>query len=328
MKRYGYLYEKVIAYENIIGAMQDYDSRRPVRLRKGTDYRLAWEVRERMINDFAGIIGKPRKKVIREGGKLRELQIPSYLSCIAQLALWRVCEPYVERRLHNQTFSSRKGYGGHLAAKKCERFVHLNIEKDAKYHLYFDIKKFYKHIDHRIVMDRLSTIFKDKKILAMFRAIVDSSEEGLPIGYPFSHALANLYLVPLYFLLKSVKRVSKIYVYMDNWTIFSRHKKALHKARTLAQNWLRGVGCEMKGDWQLAPTTGRLVKVCGFRIGKGQTLLYRGNWLRTLRDFRAAYRGMVKKIASMASRRGWLRFINREYALTFKTPKGNYLWQK
>lgn len=327
MKRTGYLYEKVVAYENVVGAMRDYDSRRPVRLRKGVDYRLAWEIKRRMEADFREVIGKPRKKVIREYGKTRELQMPSYASCVAQLALWRVCEPFVEKRLHDQTFSSRKGYGGHLAARKCERFVHLNGDGDARYFLYFDIRKFYLHVDRRIVMARLATVFKDRRVLDMFRAVVDSSEAGLPIGYPFSHALANLYLVPLYFLLKSMKGVSKVYVYMDNWTLFSRYKKPLHKAIGAAKRWLAGVGCSVKGDWQIAPTASRGVKICGFVVTHGRTRLYRGNWLRTRRDFRRAERGDAAALLSMASRRGWLRAIAREFSDVFKTKKGKYLWQ-
>lgn len=328
MKRVGHLYEKVVTLDNIVNAMVDYDSRRPCWLRKGVDVDLAREILSKMETDFKGLIGTPRKKVIREYGKERELQIPSYQSCVAQIALWRVCEPYVDKRLHNQTFSSRKGYGGHLMARKCERFIHLNGGGKAKYALYFDIRKFYQHIDHEVVMRRLATVFKDKRVLSMFRDVVDSSEVGLPIGYLFSHALANLYLVPLYDILKSIKSVSKIYVYMDNWTLFSRYKKPLHKAVVAAKEWLASVGCEMKGDWQLFPTASRGVKVCGFVVGHGQTRLYRGNWLRTRRDFRRAERGDEKANLSMASRRGWLRAIRREYSNSFRTKKGTYLWQQ
>lgn len=70
-------------------------------------------------------------------------------------------------------------------ARKCEKFIHLNGNGQAKYALYFDIKKFYKHVDHEIVMQRLATVFKDKRILSMFKDVVDSSEVGLPVGYPF-----------------------------------------------------------------------------------------------------------------------------------------------
>lgn len=328
MKRTGHLWEKVATLDNVLGAMVDYNARRRAGRRRDVDLDLAQEIVSRMETDFRGLVGTPRRETIPECGKMRDLQVPSYVSCVAQIALWRVCGPYVERRIHTQSFSSRKGMGGHLMAKKCERFVHLNIKKDAKYHLYFDIRKFYQHIDHGVAMSRLERIFKDKKVLSAFRAVIDSSDEGLPIGYPFSHAIANLYLVPLYERLVQIKGVSKMYVYMDNCTIFSRYKKPLHKARALAQEWLKSVGCEMKGDWQVAPTASRPVKVCGFRIGAGQTLLYRGNWHRTMRDFAAACRGVSEKMLSMASRRGWLRFINREFSEVFRTEDGTFMWHR
>lgn len=326
MKRIGYLYEKVMTYDNVILAMQKYDEKRPCKLRHGVDYRLAWNILNRMRNDFAAVVGKPRTKTIYESGKKRNLQIPSYESSIAQIALWNVCGPYVERRIHSQSFSSRKGMGGHLAAKKCERFVHTNIDGKAKYHLYFDVRKFYQHIDKRIVMARLETVFKDKRVLELFRAVVYSSDNGLPIGYPFSHALANFYLVPLYFLLKAIRGISKIFVYMDNWTVFSRFKRPLKRAKETAVNWLRGVGCEIKSDWQIAPTRARGVRICGFVVSDGPTRIYRRIWHRIMRNIdKCVMYGREKDFRSLASRLGWVKAINRQYAPCFYTEKG-YIW--
>ncbi len=326
MKRVGNLYDKVMTYENVVAAMKKYDENRPRYRRHGVDYRLAWSLLARMKEDYASVIGKPRVKEIREGQKTRRLQIPSYESCVAQIALWNVCGEYVEKRIHTQSFSSRKGYGGHLAARKCERFVHANKDLDAKYHLYFDVRKFYQHIDKSVVMDRLERVFKDGKVLEMFRAVVWSADEGLPIGYPFSHALANLFLTPLYYGIKSIKAVSKVYVYMDNWTVFSRQKKALHKAVRFAQSWLKGVGCEMKGDWQVAPTAKRGVKICGFIISDGPTRLYRRLFHRILRNVdRYARRGTESLKRSLASRLGWVKAIHREHSEIFRR-NGQYPW--
>lgn len=327
MKRVGYLYERVIDYDNIVGAMADYDRKRSVDRRRGIDCKLAWDLKRRMTEDFKSVIGKPMMKTIREYGKERQLEIPSYESCIAQLALWRVCEPYVDKRIHGQSFSSRKGYGGFKAAKKCERFVHQNSNGNAKYCLYFDVRKFYQHIRKDVVMECLGRIFKDRRVLGMFHDVVYSTEVGLPIGYQFSHALANLYLVPLYYEIVGIRGVSKAYVYMDNWTVFSRYKKSLHKAHDVAERWLSERGCSIKDDWQLFPTAARDVKICGFKVSHGQTCLYDGNWKRTLKDFRKAERGDDSALLSMQSRRGWLRSINREFSVEFKTKDGKYLWQ-
>ena len=318
MKRIGWLWHDVIDIENVFQAMLDYNSNRPKWRRRRPCYVKAAEIAARMAADFAEAVGSPSTKTIFEAGKQRELEIPSYESCIAQLALWRVCGKYVERRVHDQSFSSRRGKGGHLAAKKCERFIRIHIGDLAKYHLYFDVRKFYAHIDKRIMMDRLATIFKDPKVLEAFRAVVYSTPHGLPIGYPFSHALANLYLAPLYYLLLSSGRrqyrVSRIFVYMDNWIVFSRYKKVLHAARAEAKRWLSGVGCEMKGDWQVAPTASRRVKICGFALGCGRAHLYRRIWRRIMRNVDAIRRHMTQRLyRSLMSRLGWSKAIHMEH---------------
>jgi len=328
MKRVGYLYEKIMTLDNVVAAWELYNARRPPHLRKEIDMAVCQRILDGMKNDFKKVIGRPRIKYIRESGKIRRLQVPSFYSTIAQTAIWNVCGRYVERRIHAQSFSSRKGMGGHLAAHKCERFVHQHGNDDAKYCFYFDIKKYYQHIDKRLLMDRLSTVFKDKRVLDLFRVIVYSSDEGLPIGYPFSHALANLFLVPLYFLLKSVKFVSRIYVYMDNWSVFSRFKKPLRKAHDLAVRWLDGVGCSIKSDWQIFPTKCRGVKICGFVVTHGSTRLYKGIWRRLRHAFdRYQEKPNTRLYLSLMSRLGWLKAINRQYDPIFLTKHGGYLWR-
>lgn len=326
MKRIGYLYEKVVTFDNIVEAWDAYNLKRPKRRRVVFDEKRAKAILELIKTDYAAAIGKPRIKTIREGGKLRRLQIPSFTSSIAQLSLWNVCGKYVERRIHPYSFSSRRGMGGHKAAGKVARFVRT-CKKDSKYCLYFDIRKYYQHIDRRILMDRLEHIFKDKKILEMFRIVLDSADEGLPIGYPFSHGLANLFLVPLHKLIMSFKGVTKAFVYMDNWTIFAKTKAALHRARKSAMSWLRGVGCEMKHDWQLFPVDKRPVKICGFEISRSGMRLYKGIWHRTqhaIDMYRA--KPTIERFRSLMSRLGWLRAINYEYHPSFKI-NGGYLWR-
>ncbi len=327
MKRFGYLYERVLTPENIEAAWMAYNKNRPVAKRVKYDAARAAEILDAMTRDFAGVIGKPRVKYIYEGGKRRRLQIPSFRASIAMLAVWNVCGGYVERRIHPMSFASRKGKGGHLMAKKVRRFVRTHKDGDARYCLYFDIRKFYEHIDRRIVMDRLATVFKDRKILDMFRVILYSTDRGLSIGYPFSHSLANFFLSPLYYLLRSIKAVARVYVYMDNWNIFSRWKKPLHRAIASAKRWLGGVGCAVKHDWQIFATRTRAVRLCGLYIFARQAdKLSPRLWRRTLAQFRrladdwrkADYLGMV-------SRLGWLDLIGARFHPAFQI-KGGYIW--
>lgn len=328
MKRVGYLYDKVMNIENVLMAWDIFNSRRPVKLRREVDVKYAEKILNEMKTDFASVIGRPRIKYIFESGKRRRLQIPSFKSTIAQTALWNVCGDYIDKRIHDNSFSSRLGKGGHKAAHKVEKFVHTNGDGDAKYCLYFDVRKYYQHIDKRILMDRLATIFKDERILEMFRTVVYSADDGLPIGYPFSHALANLFLVPLYYDLRSIRGISRVYVYMDNWLVFSRSKKPLHRALVSAKHWLDGVGCEVKHDWQVFPTESRGVRVCGLVVTHGRTRLYDGIWHRIMRNFDRYRENPTERLyLSLMSRLGWLKAINFEYSPIFMI-NGRFLWQK
>lgn len=328
MKRTGYLYEKIMTLENVLAAWELFNSRRPPFLRREVDRAEAARILRLMKTDFVAVIGRPKTRPHYESGKWRILQVPSFDSVIAQTAMWNICGPLVEKRIHDFSFSSRKNKGGHLAARKVERFVHQHGKREARYCLYFDIKKYYQHINCRILMSRIETVIKDARVLEMFRIVLDSANEGLPIGYPFSHALANLFLVPLYFLIHSVKGISRVFVYMDNWTVFSRTKKALHIAKKFAANWLDQIGCAMKHDWQIFPTAARGVKICGFVITHGASRLYRSIWHRTLRAL-DVYRFKPSRhlYLSLMSRLGWLKAIHQEYNPIFKV-KGGYVWKK
>ena len=329
MKRYGFLYEKVMTPENIRAAYDAYNANRPSHLRHEYDEAEAAKILEAMKLDFKAVIGKARPKPFCDKGKWRELEIPgSFRSSIAQLALWNVCGPYVGRRIHDNSFSSRKGKGGHVCAKKVARFVRTNAGRDAKYCFYFDISKYYAHIDKRIVMDRLEKIFKDERILEMFRIIVYSTPTGLPIGYPFSHALANLYITPLYYLAHSVKGVTAMFVYMDNHHVFARTKAALKRVKGLFVRWLAGVGCSIKNDWQIFPTAARAVKVCGLCVKAGcAPWLYMKLWHRTMRNFdRLTTHFRRDDYLGMMSRLGWLDLCNLRYCTIFK-HEGGYIWR-
>lgn len=328
MKRVGYLADRVFTRANVRAAWNAYNKNRPVVLRRRFRPQLAERILDEARGDFRALIGIPREKTIRECGKERKLEIPSFKASVGMLMLWNVCGQYVERRIHSMSFSSRKGMGGHLAAAKCSRFMRTH-RSGARYCLYFDIRKFYKHIDKRIMMDRLRSVFKDGRILDMFEAVLDSTPGGLPIGYPFSHALANLYLAPLYFLVRSIRGITKAFVYMDNWTVFAKFKKAAHKAKEVAARWLSGVGCSLKGDWQIFPTIARRVRICGFALSPVRApMLFDGIWRRTRRAFeRFKAHQTRRRYLSLMSRKGWLMAVNRQYSSAFRLPNGGYLWQ-
>lgn len=327
MKRYGHTDERIMTRENVFEAILKYNSTREPAARveaswSYADFLLGW-----MRRDFKGLIGRPARYTIFESGKWRKLQVPSINACIAMIAMWLVCGPLIEARIHNHSYSSRIGYGGHRAMREVAEFVRQNKNGEADWCYFFDIKQYYGHIRKEVVMERLRTILKDRRTLWMFEVVLDSAWEGLPIGYPFSHALANLVLTPLYALALSYKNVSAGFVYMDNHNFFSYYKNTLRNLRPVVERWLEGIGCSVKGDWQIFATETRGVNVCGFTVRPEGVRLYRRIWrgiIRNIDELSAHWE--LGDYLSLMSRKGWLMAANKEYSPAVQI-EGGFLWK-
>ena len=61
------------------------------------------------------------------------------------------------------------------------------------YCLKIDVRKFYPSIDHEIMKQVIRRKLKDARLLALLDGIVDSAENGVPIGNYLSQFFANLY---------------------------------------------------------------------------------------------------------------------------------------
>jgi RNA-directed DNA polymerase len=109
-----------------------------------------------------------------------------------------------------------------------------------------DITQFFDHVNHDILMGRIGSIIRDKRVLglvgkylrrgAMVEGVVQASEEGAPQGGPLSPLLANIYLDALD---QELERRGHSYSrYADDCNIYVGSQAAA--ARTLAsiQNWI------------------------------------------------------------------------------------------
>lgn len=318
-KRAGHLLEKIATTANVLRAMAVYNSHIPPRRRHRIDVRMAQRIAVAIRDGgpaFGNVIGTPHEKIITESGKERRLRIAPYQSRIAQTAIMEILEPIINRALHRRTYSSRRGYGGHRCAREQLGRVRRD-PKGTKYCLQFDIRKFYDHIDHDTLIGDLSRRIKDPHVIDRVRTIIASCQDGLAIGYPGSHTLANLYLDRLYYALRAVKGVAAVFVYMDNIWVYSGTKAALHRARRTAAVWLAGRAMTIKRDWQIFRTADRYANVCGFRVSAGRkTKLYRRIHRRAMRNAREFERRPTPHGArAIMSRAGWYQAAGRENAI-------------
>jgi RNA-directed DNA polymerase len=146
-------------------------------------------VRQRMIPKSGG------------SGKLRKLGIPTIADRVVQAALKLVLEPVFEADFVPVSYGFRPKRRAHDAVAEIQRFG----TKGYRWVLDADIEACFDSISHTVLMERVRTRVKDKRVLALVKAylkagvltefgIREDSLAGTPQGGILSPLLANIAL--------------------------------------------------------------------------------------------------------------------------------------
>ena len=210
MKRIGFLFEKIVDINNIVLAHLN------ARQRK-THYK---EV-QMVDRDVLGYCKKIQKMLIDktyttseyhtfkiiDRGKERDIcELPYYPDRIIQWAIMQVLEKVFMRQLISTTYAALPGEykwnkkrkkfissrGSHAALVKLEKF--MEDREGTRYCLKLDVKKFFPNINKDILKSILRRLIKDNDVLLLLDDIIDSWEQGIPIGNFTSQYFGNIYL--------------------------------------------------------------------------------------------------------------------------------------
>jgi len=145
---------------------------------------------------------QPVKGVLipKPGGGERQLGIPAVVDRLVQQAILQVLDPILDPTFSDSSFGFRAGRSAHDALKQARGYV-----ADGRCIVIdFDLEKFFDHVNHDILMNRLGLHVGDKRVLRvigrflragmMQDGVCVSREEGTPQGGPLSPLLANLLL--------------------------------------------------------------------------------------------------------------------------------------
>ncbi|MGL4452260.1 MAG: reverse transcriptase domain-containing protein [Sarcina sp.] len=344
MKRIGNLYEKIYNLDNLKLA------HRNARKGKGwyKEVQMIDEEPEKYLLELQQmLINKTYKTseyesfIKNDKGKEREIfKLPYFPDRICQWAILQVIEPYLMRQLTNDTYSAIPNRGIHLALKRLDKCL-KNDEKETKYCLKIDIKKYYPNINHKILKNTLSRIFKDKDLLWLLFEIIDSIEFGLPIGNYLSQWLGNLYLSKLDHWTKEVKGVKYYFRYMDDCVFLSSNKEDLHRLKLELDKFLmNNLGLKIKENWQVFPVDSRGIDFIGYRFFRKYTLLRKS----TYKNLRKKSLNIKRKIennkcldysewCSINSYKGWIKWGNchnlkKEYIDSIKKELNKFYYNE
>lgn len=231
MKTYKNLFKEVCSFEKLYDA---YLKARRGKTHRGEVAKFTYNLEGELLklqNELENQsyeTGRYRNFVIFEP-KRREISALPFRDRIVHHAVCAVIEPIFEKTFISDSFACRKGKGTHAGILRMQNFIEKTGENF--YALKCDISKYFQSINHEILKKIIRRKIADEKLLWLIDSIIDSSENGVPIGNLTSQLFANIYLSKLDEYIKYELKVRYYIRYMDDFVLLDNSKKFLQDVR-------------------------------------------------------------------------------------------------
>lgn len=200
-------------------------------------------IRERLLAGKYNPSPTRRVEIQKPDGGRRTLGIPNVQDRFIEQLLVQALTPIFDPGFSPGSYGYRPGRSAHDAVKQAQRYA----QEGKTWVVDIDFEKFFDHIHHDILMNRIGKSIRDKRVLrligkylrtgALLEGVVIRSEEGTPQGGPISPLLANIYLDALDKELE--KRGHSFCRYADDLNIYVSSESAAAHAREVVPLWVK-----------------------------------------------------------------------------------------
>jgi len=288
MKRTGYIYEKICDLENIkmaiLKASHGKRNKKYVARILGSLDHYAAEIKK-MLVEKSYVPSPYTIKVILDGANKKERTIYKprfYPDQIIHWALMLQIQNIILRGMYKYTCGSVPGRGTSYGQKILRHWLDSDY-KGTKYCLKMDVSKFYPSIDTELLKLMFRRQIKDQDCLWLIDSILDSNQDGLPIGNYTSQWFSNYFLQGLDHYIKEDLKINYYIRYVDDLVILGGNKKTIHKARIAIDQYLSSINLSVKRNWQVSLVSTRAIDFLGLRFFRDRTILRKRNALRIRR---------------------------------------------
>ena len=166
--------------------------------------------------------------------KVRNIHALHYRDRVVQHCICdEVLAPVLDRKLIYDNAACRVGKGTHFAMYRLVGFMTDFYKKYGNdgWFLKCDFRKFFDHIDHAVLKEKLRNVFNEEELLRLLDIVIDSYEvtsgTGLPLGNQTSQWFAIFYLDKFDRWIKEILQVKYYSRYMDDCILLHPDKEYL-----------------------------------------------------------------------------------------------------
>lgn len=315
MKTHKFMFERITDIKNITEAIHRASKNKKKRkevqkVLNNVDF-YANEIQRILINKTFKH-AKPKTRIIKEGSKQKERVITKINFFPEQIIHWALIlqlSPIIEKSAYTYSCGSMPKKGVHSGKKVISKWVEKDV-KHTKYVAKADIRKFYPSVKRGVIKNHLRTIVKDPQTLWLIDEIINSSENGLPIGYLTSQWFSNSLLQGLDYFIKQNLKVKYYVRYLDDIVMFGNNKKELHRCLQEIKKYLFQYNLQLKHNYQVFRFDKRFLDFMGFKFYRNRTTLRKSLMLRISRKVQSIYKkGYItfNDSASVISYLGWVK---------------------
>lgn len=352
MRSYNHLYEKLFDKDYIIQCINDAakgkTNRHIVkRVLSNVDYHVDQIIK--ILKEGSFKIRHHKPVYINESSckKVRKIIQPDFMyEQIIQHMIVGILQPIFMRSMHPHSCASIPGRGSSYGCKIINCFIKYKCDKTkSMYVLKFDIRKFFDHIDRKILMDKLSKIIRDKHFLHLLSILVfyDNNNIGIPLGFYSSQWFANFYLMELDYYITQTLKCGLFIRYMDDVVIMDSNKRKLHEMQKCIIEYLTNkLHLTIKHNHQIFRFVyfnritnkehGRFIDFMGFKFYHNRMTLRKSTLCNIRKKINRLHSRVHKRImkvnwyiaCQLISRMGWLkRTKTYGYYRKYMKPKIN-----